>query len=175
MSSSKQGFYSKFVMSLRLFRYFMNCWPPFIGMRIHIEHISDDWQTLRMRMKLGLGNKNFVGFHFGGGLFAMVDPLYMVMPMHLLSRDYLVWDKSAKIDFVTPARGTVYAHFSISNAMLDEIKAKTAGGEKFARPTQSTLLMPPESASRASTRLSTFGSSVRDILPFNAIFIPRRA
>ncbi len=131
MSSSQQGFYSKFALSPRWFRYLMNCWPPFIGMRIHIEHISDDWQTLRMRMKLGLRNKNFVGSHFGGGLFAMVDPFYMVMLMHLLGRDYLVWDKSASIDFVVPGRGTVYAHFHVSDDMLAEIKAKTANGEKF--------------------------------------------
>ncbi len=131
MSSSKQGFYSRVVLSPRFFRLFMNLWPPFWGMRIHIEHIGDDWKTLRMRMKLGLRNKNYVGSHFGGGLFAMVDPFYMLMHMHLLGPDYLVWDRSAKIEFLTPGRTTVYAHFVVTDEMIETAKAQTAKGEKF--------------------------------------------
>jgi acyl-coenzyme A thioesterase PaaI-like protein len=131
MSSSKQGFYSKLTFTPRTFRHFMNLWPPFWGMRIHIEHIAEDWKTLRMRMKLSLTNKNYVGSQFGGGLFSMTDPFYMLMLMHLLGRDYLVWDKSAKIDFIAPGRSTVYAHFQVTDEMLAEIRAKTETGEKF--------------------------------------------
>jgi acyl-coenzyme A thioesterase PaaI-like protein len=131
MSSSQQGLYSRLTVSPRFFRNFMNCWPPFFGMRIHIEHISDDWRNIRMRMKLSLRNKNYVGSHFGGGLFAMTDPFYMLMFMQLLGRDYLVWDKAAKIEFVEPGRSTVYAHFVVTDAMLAEAKAATANGDKY--------------------------------------------
>ena len=41
--------------------------------------------------------------HFGGGLFAMIDPFYMIMHMHLPGAGYLVWDGSAKIKFIAPA------------------------------------------------------------------------
>ena len=131
MSSSKQGFYSKLTLSPRVFRWIMNAWPPFWGTRIHIEHISSDWKTLRMRMKLSFINKNYVGSHFGGGLFAMTDPFYMLMLMNLLGRDYLVWDKAASIEFIAPGRTTVYAHFEVTDAMLAEIKERTSSGEKF--------------------------------------------
>lgn len=131
MSSSKQGFYARFKLSPRIFRHLMNCWPPFWGMRIHIEHISDDWKHLRMRMKLSLRNKNYVGTHFGGGLFAMTDPFYLLMMMNLLGRDYIVWDKTAHIEFVQPGRSTVYAHFHITDAMLEEARAATLNGDKF--------------------------------------------
>jgi len=109
----------------------MNLWPPFWGMRIHILSISDDWRHIRMRMKLSLRNKNYVGTHFGGGLFVMVDPFYMLMLSNILGRDYLVWDKSAQIEFVSPGRTTVFADFRLDEAAIAEIKAQTASGDKF--------------------------------------------
>lgn len=84
-----------------------------------------------MRMKLSLRNKNYVGTHFGGGLFVMVDPFYMLMLSNILGRDYLVWDKSAQIEFVSPGRTTVFADFRLDEAAIAEIKAQTASGDKF--------------------------------------------
>jgi len=131
MSSSKQGFYSKLKLSPNVFRWLMNCWPPFWGTRIHIESISPDWKRLRIRMKLGLRNKNYVGSHFGGGMFAMVDPFLLLPLMNILGPGYLVWDKAAAIEFLKPGRTTVYANIDITDAMLADILAKTAGGEKY--------------------------------------------
>ena len=82
-------------------------------------------------MKLSLRNQNYVGSHFGGGLFSMTDPFYMLMLMNVLGNEYLVWDKSANIQFVSPGRGTVFAHFTLTDENLTEIREKTAGGEKF--------------------------------------------
>jgi len=109
----------------------MNCWPPFWGMRIHIMHIASDWKTIQMRMKLSFWNKNYVGSHFGGALFAMTDPFYMLMFMNLLGRDYVVWDKSAVVNFVRPGRSTVTANFEVTDAMLAEAISRTANGEKY--------------------------------------------
>ncbi len=131
MSSTKQGLYSRIKIDARLFRIIMNCWPPFFGMRVHIMHIAPDWREVSIRMKLSLRNKNYVGSHFGGGLFAMTDPFYMLMLMNVLGGEYVVWDKSANIQFVSPGRGTVFAHFTLTDERLAEIRAKTAGSEKF--------------------------------------------
>lgn len=109
----------------------MNCWPPFWGTRIHIEEIASDWRYVRTRMKLSKRNKNYVGSHFGGGIFAMTDPFYMVALKNILGDAYLVWDKAATINYVQPGRTTVYAEFEISDAQLAEIYARTADGEKF--------------------------------------------
>jgi acyl-coenzyme A thioesterase PaaI-like protein len=131
MSSSKQGFYSRLRLGPRGFRHLMNLWPPFLALRIHIMRIDPDWRHVSIRMKLSLLNKNYVGTHFGGGLFAMSDPFYMLMLMNILGRDYLVWDKSTHIQFLRPGRGTVHAHFRLSDAQLNEVREQTAGGEKF--------------------------------------------
>ena len=131
MSSSKQGLYSRIKIGPRLFRILMNCWPPFWGMRIHILRISPDWREVSVRMKLSLRNQNYVGSHFGGGLFSMTDPFYMLMLMNVLGGEYLVWDKAANIQFVSPGRGTVFAHFKLTDERLAEIREKTVSGEKF--------------------------------------------
>ena len=131
MSSSKRGFYSRINLSARWFRLVMNLWPPFFGLRIHIVHLAPDWREITIRMKLSLRNKNYVGTHFGGGLFAMTDPFFMLMLLHVLGGDYLVWGKSANIQFLNPGRGTVHAHFRLSQEKINEVREKTAGGEKF--------------------------------------------
>ena len=100
-------------------------------MRIHIMHIASDWTKIRTRMKLSFYNKNYVGSHFDGALFAMTDPFYMLMLMNILGRDYVVWDKAAQIDFVRPGRTTVTADFLVTEAMLADIKSRTANGEKY--------------------------------------------
>ncbi len=36
----------------------------------------------------------------------MTDPFFMIMLLHNLGGDYLLWDKSGSIDYVAPGRGT---------------------------------------------------------------------
>jgi len=155
MSSSKQGFYSRIRIGAGAFRWLMNCWPPFLVLRIHIERISPDWREVDVRMKLWFGNKNYVGSHFGGGLFAMIDPFYMIMLMHLLGPAYLVWDKAAAIRFLAPGRGTVYARFRVTDAMLAEIAEKTASGDKF-EPTYTVDIVDAEGKLVASADKTTY-------------------
>ena len=57
----------------------MNLWPPFIGAGITVEKISKDFRHAKVRLKHGLLNRNIVGVHFGGSLFAMTDPFFMMM------------------------------------------------------------------------------------------------
>ncbi len=128
---SGQGWIKKWNLGAKLIRVGMNCWPPFIGAGIHVMHWTDDFRTVRVRMKIRWYNKNYIGTHFGGSLFAMTDPFFMIMTAENLGNDYIVWDKSATIHFRKPGRGTVYAEFKMEQAFLDEAKAQTANGEKF--------------------------------------------
>ena len=51
--------------------------------------------------------------------------------MSRLGKDYVVWDKSADIDYIKPGKGTVTAEFLITDAFIDDILANTAQGEKY--------------------------------------------
>ncbi len=112
-------------------RRFINIWPPFWCNAISATYISSDFCQIDVALKLRFYNRNYVGTHFGGNLFAMTDPWYMLMLIQNLGRDYFVWDKKATIDFIAPGRGTVTAHFELTKEKLAEIKSATEGGEKY--------------------------------------------
>jgi len=113
------------------FRFILNAWPPLFFAGIRIKHMSSDYKTARVELKLRSWNKNAVGTHFGGSLFAMTDPFCMLMILAQLGNKYLVWDKSADIDFIKPGKGTVSVDFSINQKLIDDIIANTANGEKY--------------------------------------------
>jgi Domain of unknown function (DUF4442) len=105
-------------------RRWVNFWPPFLGMGIRIQHIAPDMKAVDVEMKLRWWNANYVGTHFGGSLFAMTDPFYMLMLMANLGPDYIVWDKAASIRYRKPGKGTVRAEFRLNDAQLDDIRDK---------------------------------------------------
>jgi hypothetical protein len=105
-------------------RRWINLWPPFLGMGIRIQRIAPDMKAVDVEMKLRFWNANYVGTHFGGSLFAMTDPFYMLMVMANLGRDYTVWDKAATIRYRKPGMGTVRAEFRLSDSQIDDIREK---------------------------------------------------
>ncbi len=130
-------------MPPKLFRHLINLYPPYVGTGIRVLFISPDYRRIKVQMKYRFYNRNYVGTHFGGSLYAMIDPFYMLMLLNILGKDYLVWDKAARIEFVKPGRTTVTADFSIDQALIDTIKAETEGGEKYL-PELTVYIMDPE-------------------------------
>jgi acyl-coenzyme A thioesterase PaaI-like protein len=118
-------------MSARLLSRGMKFWPPFLGAGIRVRSFAEDFREATVELRLGRFNRNYVGTHFGGSLYAMTDPFFMIMLLHNLGGDYLVWDKSGSIEYVAPGRGTVTAHFRLSGERIAEIRAHAAGGEKI--------------------------------------------
>ncbi len=108
----------------------MGWWPPFLGAGIRVRSFADDFRDAVVELRLGRLNRNYVGTHFGGSLYAMCDPFYMIMLLHHLGGDHLVWDKEGRIEYVAPGRGTVSAHFTLSEARIGEIRAQASGGER---------------------------------------------
>jgi hypothetical protein len=108
----------------------INVWLPFLAAGTRVEHIAEDFREVRVCMPLRWYNRNYVRTHFGGSLYAMTDPFYMIMLMQVLGRDYHVWDRQASIEYLAPGRGTVRARFELAEEQLAEIRTRTAGGEK---------------------------------------------
>lgn len=117
-------------MNARLLRRGMGWWPPFLGAGIRVRSFADDFREAVVELRLGRFNRNYVGTHFGGSLYAMTDPFFMIMLLHNLGGDYLVWDKSGSIEYVAPGRGTVRAHFVLTEERIAEIRIQAVGGEK---------------------------------------------
>jgi len=110
-----------------------NLWPPLMGAGIRITRIQPDWKEVDVEMKLRRWNSNYVGTHYGGSLYSITDPFYMVMFIEILGRDYIVWDKSASIRFRRPGRGTVFAKFRITDEQIAEIREALETEEKIDR------------------------------------------
>ena len=122
---------AKLARKARFLRWAMNFYPPYLGAGVRIQHIAGDFREVRVKMGLGWYNRNYVGTQFGGSLYSMTDPFFMLMVMENLGSDYIVWDKAASIDFIAPGKGPVYADFRIDEVLLDEIRQHTAGGDKY--------------------------------------------
>lgn len=117
----------------RTLRRLLNLWPPYLFAGVRVRSIGEDWRSAEVELRAHWWNRNYVGTHFGGSLFSMTDPFWMLLALHALGRDYIVWDNAGEIIFRKPGRGTVRAHFQLDDATLDEIRAATAGGEKHLR------------------------------------------
>ena len=105
-------------------------WPPYWGAGIYVVSFSTPLNDIVIAMPLKKRNINYVGTHFGGNLYSMCDPWYMFILISYLGKDYVVWDKSAKITFVRPGKGRVRARFSISDDRLEEIHLQAQTGNK---------------------------------------------
>jgi hypothetical protein len=114
-------------------RVMFNLWPPLMGAGIRITRIQPDWREVDVEMKLRRWNANYVGTHYGGSLYSMTDPFYMVMFIEILGRDFIVWDKSASIRFRRPGCGTVFAKFRITEEQIAEIREALKTQEKIDR------------------------------------------
>lgn len=102
----------------------INFYPPFLGAGVKVKSLNKEGTKLEVSMNLTRFNRNYVGTHFGGSLYSMCDPFYMLILLRMLGRDYIVWDKSASIDFKRPGRGRVHAIFEITKEQFTEIKSK---------------------------------------------------
>ncbi len=109
----------------------INFWPPFFFAGIRVRHMAPDMKAVDVEMRLRFWNANYVGTHFGGSLFSMTDPFYMLMLLANLGSNYIIWDKAARIRYRKPGRGTVRAEFRLSDAQLDEIRDKLKSLPKY--------------------------------------------
>ena len=118
-------------LSVGAIRRLLNLYGPNLGAAIRVDSIREDWREVRVSMKLRWYNRNANGAQFGGSLYSMVDPHYALMLMRNLGEEYVIWDKSAEIEYVSPGRGTVYATMEITEQEVSDIRYHTAHGEKY--------------------------------------------
>jgi acyl-coenzyme A thioesterase PaaI-like protein len=108
----------------------LGVYAPYLGAGVRVTHIADDFLTVHVEMPLRFYNRNYVGTHFGGSLYSMCDPFYMLMLINILGPEYIVWDKSAAIRFKRPGKGTVKAVFQIPAERVVEIKSAADANDK---------------------------------------------
>ncbi len=121
--------YKKILKKHQIFK-MMRFWPPFLGAGIKVVEANPELTHVKVQMKLKSWNSNYVGTHYGGSLYSMVDPFYMLMLLFNLGSDYVVWDKSASIRFRRPAKGKVTATFTLTNDIIEKVKTVAENEDK---------------------------------------------
>jgi acyl-coenzyme A thioesterase PaaI-like protein len=121
----------KWAFKPAVMRRLLNFWPPFWFNGITVAELSDDYRYARVTLNDRPWRRNINSTQFGGAMFAMTDPIYPLMLMGAMGKEYIVWDKKADIDFIRPGRGLLTAEFWLHDATIDEIKAATEGGSKY--------------------------------------------
>ena len=106
-----QGFLAKKVLSARMLRWVFNLWPTFRFAGVRVRAIATDFTAATVELRLGLLNRNYVGTAFGGTLYAMTDPFYMLMMMRQLGAGYVVWDRAGAVRYLKPGKGVITANF----------------------------------------------------------------
>jgi acyl-coenzyme A thioesterase PaaI-like protein len=107
----------------KMLRWGFNLFPAYCATGARITYVASDFREVRVRLPLSWQTRNYVGTIFGGSMYAAVDPVYMLMLIKNLGREYIVWDKSACITFRKPGRTGLYARFVIDQRELDEIRS----------------------------------------------------
>lgn len=108
----------------------MNLWAPNLFSGIRVRRFSDDWTSATVELRVNVFTRNYVKTAFGGSLSAMTDPYFFMLVMHQLGRDHVVWDTRGEIEFLTPGRGVLTAHFEVSREKAEELRERARGGVK---------------------------------------------
>lgn len=116
-----------------LARWGFNVFPAYWGTGARVTYIADDYREIRVELPLSWRTRNYVGTIFGGSIYAAVDPVYMIMLIKNLGRDYIVWDKRATMRFRKPARTKLHARFLLPPEELDDIRAKLTIDDRIDR------------------------------------------
>ena len=109
----------------------INFYGPYVGAGVKLEKVSKDFRYAKVTMPLTFYNKNYLGTQFGGSLYSMVDPWYMLMLIKNLGKGYIIWDKGAHIQFKKPGKGKVHAEFNLTQEVIDEIIANVEANTKM--------------------------------------------
>ena len=110
----------------RALKFFFNISPMYRRTGGRIVSASENLDDIKIKLKLNYKTRNYVGTMYGGHMYSCVDGIYMVQLINLLGKDYVVWDKAATIQFKRPGTSTLFAHFIISNELIEKIKKDVA-------------------------------------------------
>ncbi len=111
-------------------------YPAVARTGVRVTHISADYLQVGIVLPLNRKTRNIVGTLFGGSLYAAADPFYMSILMRQLGTGYAVWDKSARIRFLKPGRGSLHAVCEVSAQDVAQVRAEVAESGRTERTYQ---------------------------------------
>lgn len=104
-------------------RWMFNFFPAFRNSGARITDIAEDLHRIKVKLPLKRSTRNYVGTMYGGSMYSALDGILMVMFIRLLGKQYIVWDKAGRIEYLKPGRQDLYADVEIEKDELDFIRS----------------------------------------------------
>ena len=114
-----------------LFKYGFNYSPMYKRSTGKIYFVSKDLMNIKLKIPISWKNRNYANSIFGGSMFSAVDPLYIVQLFNILRLDYVVWDKSASVQFKRPAKEDLFTEFIFTRDEITNIKERVMIENEF--------------------------------------------
>ncbi len=127
-------------LQTQLMRRRFNLFPTFRRTGGRITYTSRDLKQVRIKIPLNWKTRNYVGTLYGGSMYAAIDPIYMAMLIKLLGKDFIIWDKSAAIQYKRPGREALHVTFSVSDQELSTICEHLAYAARLERTYRAELI-----------------------------------
>lgn len=111
-------------------RRMLNVWPPYLAAGVRVTQILPGFTGATVVLRVRPWNANYFGTAFGGTLFAMSDPFWVLLLINRLGRDYSVLDARAEIEFLAMGRGDLRTTFEVPQSLVDDLRAEADSGQK---------------------------------------------
>ena len=106
-------------------------WPTFRFAGVRVRALAEDFTAATVELRVGLLNRNYVGTAFGGTLYSMTDPFFMLMMMRQLGPGYVVWDRAGTVRYLAPGKGVIIAKFSLPAEEVARVRSVLDGAGKL--------------------------------------------
>ena len=110
-----------------LLRILLNTWPPFRRQGIGVTNINKSLTRIDIQLKPKWSNRSAFAV-FGGSVYSMTDPFYALIFLAHIGHSHIVWDKSALITFISPAKNTINVTYEITPAQIQDVVERCKDG-----------------------------------------------
>ncbi|MBI1221101.1 MAG: DUF4442 domain-containing protein [Bacteroidetes bacterium] len=110
-------------ISERQLTWLMRFYPPMLFQRIWVQKIHPGFRQIDVKINRSLFTNNLGNSIFGGTLFSAIDPFYALLLGQIMEKKgipVVVWLKSARIDYLKPARTDMHFSLEISEELIEE-------------------------------------------------------
>lgn len=87
-----------------------------------VLHISQDFREMKVKLPFNRKTRGLMGTHFGGSLYAFVDPIPLLLLKQNLGDPYILWDTDGSIRYVKATSRDVFADVRITPDKIQKIK-----------------------------------------------------
>lgn len=101
---------------------YFNSMPCFVNSGGTITDISPDLLEVTVSVPLSDATRNAVGTIYGGSMYAASDAIYMMLLWFQLGPNFLLFDRSSKVEYRRPATAAVTARCALSPEIVAGVR-----------------------------------------------------